>query len=81
MKKLDWEKVVHAFDVPTTFEGCGLVRTVLIHQHSKINQGEGSLLVKVQDGVYETLKDAINHPGTEIIYNGSVVKAAEQVQP
>lgn len=81
MRKLDWEKVVHAFDVPTTFEGCGLVRTVLIHQHSKTNKPGGALLVKVPDGVYSSLGEAVNHPGTEIIYNGNVVKAAEQVAP
>lgn len=82
MKKLDWEKVVLAFKERATFTGFDNVRAVYFNPHSKMKPlPPPGLIIRLPEIMFSSMNEAVNHPCTEIVYNGNVVKAAEEASP
>lgn len=80
MKKIDWEKVVLGFEERATLTGFDKVRATKIKPHSKMKPlPPPGLIIRLPAVVFSSMNEAVNHPGTEIVYNGNVVKAAEEV--
>ncbi len=70
MHKFDWEKCVRAFQEPVSIIAYG--------SDPRIIGRDAPLLLKMPaECAHLGLNEAINHPGCEISYHGTVIKVAK----